>query len=361
MTTAKHRAIDALPPAAPVHRQKLEVLGRATPWRRTTRSRPRWTTRSTTYIGDDLLRLIFTACHPVLSTEARVALTLRLLGGLTTEEIARAFLIPEATVGAADRAGQADARRRSGVAVRAAAAGGAGASGWRRCSRSSTSIFNEGYAATAGDDWMRPALCEEALRLGRLLAGLVPARARGARAGGADGDPGVADRRRGTGPDGAAGPAAGPGPAAVGPAADPARARGAGPGRGAAGADRPVHAAGRDRGLPRPGGPGRGHRLGADRRAVRGARPRLRPSPVVELNRAVAVGMAARAGGRAGDRRRAGRGRTLPRTRSCRRSAATCSPGWAAATEARAEFERAAGLTRNARERSLFLRRAGEL
>ncbi|WP_029919977.1 RNA polymerase sigma factor [Nevskia soli] len=123
-------------------------------------------------IGDDLLRLVFTACHPVLSTEARVALTLRLLGGLATDEIARAFLVPEPTIAQrivrakrtlaearvpfeVPRAGELDARLSSVLEV-------------------IYLIFNEGYSATAGDDWMRPALCEEALRLGRILAGLAP-------------------------------------------------------------------------------------------------------------------------------------------------------------------------------------------
>ena len=123
-------------------------------------------------IGDDLLRLVFTACHPVLSTEARVALTLRLIGGLTTAEIARAHLVPEATIAQrivrakrslsearvpfeVPRAGELPARLGSVLEV-------------------IYLIFNEGYAATAGDDWMRPALCEDALRLGRVLAGLAP-------------------------------------------------------------------------------------------------------------------------------------------------------------------------------------------
>ncbi|MGH2588158.1 MAG: RNA polymerase sigma factor, partial [Dehalococcoidia bacterium] len=123
-------------------------------------------------IGDDLLRLIFMACHPVLSTEARVALTLRLLGGLTTEEIARAFLVSEPTVAQRIvRAKRTLARERVPFEV----PGGA-----ERAARLSSVleviylIFNEGYAATAGDDWMRPALCEDALRLGRILAELAP-------------------------------------------------------------------------------------------------------------------------------------------------------------------------------------------
>jgi RNA polymerase sigma factor (sigma-70 family) len=123
-------------------------------------------------IGDDLLRLVFTACHPVLSSEARVALTLRLLGGLTTEEIARAFLVPEPTVAqriVRAKRTLADARVPFEVPR-----------GTELAARLSSVleviylIFNEGYSATAGEDWMRPALCEDALRLGRILAELVP-------------------------------------------------------------------------------------------------------------------------------------------------------------------------------------------
>jgi RNA polymerase sigma factor (sigma-70 family) len=123
-------------------------------------------------VGDDLLRLIFIACHPVLPTEARVALTLRLLGGLTTGEIARAFLIPEATV--AQRIVRAkrtlreanvpfEVPRRDELAARVSSV-----------LEVIYLIFNEGYSATAGDAWMRPQLCEDALRLGRVLAGLAP-------------------------------------------------------------------------------------------------------------------------------------------------------------------------------------------
>jgi len=123
-------------------------------------------------IEDDLLRLVFTACHPVLSSEARVALTLRLLGGLTTDEIARAFLVPESTVA-----------QRIVRAKRTLADAGVPfevPEGPERAARLSSVleviylVFNEGYSATAGDDWMRPALCEDALRLGRILAELMP-------------------------------------------------------------------------------------------------------------------------------------------------------------------------------------------
>ncbi|TMR91784.1 RNA polymerase sigma factor [Nonomuraea basaltis] len=123
-------------------------------------------------IEDDLLRLVFTACHPVLSTEARVALTLRVLGGLTTDEIARAFLVPESTVAQrivrakrtlADKQIPFEVPQGAELAGRLAAV-----------LEVIYLIFNEGYSATAGDDWMRPALCEDALRLGRVLAGLMP-------------------------------------------------------------------------------------------------------------------------------------------------------------------------------------------
>jgi RNA polymerase sigma factor (sigma-70 family) len=126
-------------------------------------------------IGDDMLRLIFTACHPVLSVEARVALTLRLLGGLTTDEIARAFLVPEATVaqrivrakrGLADASVPYEVPRGDELRDRLASV-----------LRVVYLVFNEGYAATAGGDWMRPALCDEALRLGRVLAELMPTEA----------------------------------------------------------------------------------------------------------------------------------------------------------------------------------------
>jgi len=127
------------------------------------------------HVGDDLLRLIFTACHPVLSTEARVALTLRLLGGLTTEEIARAFLVPEPTV--AQRIVRA---KRSLAEARVPYEVPRGEELTARLSSVLEVIyliFNEGYSATAGDDWLRPALCEDALRLGRILAELAPTKA----------------------------------------------------------------------------------------------------------------------------------------------------------------------------------------
>jgi len=126
-------------------------------------------------IGDDLLSLIFTACHPLLSSEARVALTLKLIGGLTTEEIARAFLVPEPTV--AQRIVRAK-RTLSEAGVPFEVPRGAD-----RAERLSSVldviylVFNEGYSATSGEDWIRPQLCEEAMRLGRILAGLTPSEA----------------------------------------------------------------------------------------------------------------------------------------------------------------------------------------
>jgi RNA polymerase sigma-70 factor (ECF subfamily) len=123
-------------------------------------------------VGDDLLRLVFIACHPVLSVEARAALTLRLLGGLTTDEIARAFLVPEPTIA------QRIVRAKRTLAEQNVAfempRGPALAERLSSVLGVIYLIFNEGYSATAGDDWMRPGLCEDALRLGRILAGLTP-------------------------------------------------------------------------------------------------------------------------------------------------------------------------------------------
>ncbi len=123
-------------------------------------------------VGDDLLRLMFIACHPVLSREARIALTLRLLGGLTTEEIARAFLVPEPTVA------QRIVRAKRTLAEKRVPYEMPDAGALRERLGSVLEViylvFNEGYAATKGDDWLRPALCEDALRLGRVLAGLAP-------------------------------------------------------------------------------------------------------------------------------------------------------------------------------------------
>ena len=170
MATAKHRAIDTLRRRTR-YAQKLEALARDPVVTREA-DEPDLDAALDDHIGDDLLRLIFTACHPVLSTEARVALALRLLGGLATDEIARAFLVAEPTV--AQRIVRAK-RTLSNKGVAFEMPAPADLPG-RLASVLEVVylIFNEGYSATAGEDWMRPALCEEALRLGRILAGLMP-------------------------------------------------------------------------------------------------------------------------------------------------------------------------------------------
>ena len=167
MGTAKHQAVDRLRRRKVLER-KYEELGREIQ----VSAEPALDAALDDDIGDDLLSLIFTACHPVLSTEARIALTLRLVGALTTPEIARAFLVPEATV--AQRIARA---KRTLAAARVPFEVPTGADRDARLSSVLEvvyAIFNEGYAATAGDDWMRPALCEDALRLGRILARLAP-------------------------------------------------------------------------------------------------------------------------------------------------------------------------------------------
>jgi len=306
-------------------------------------------------IGDDLLRLVFVACHPVLSTEARVALTLRLLGGLTTDEIARAFLVPEPTI--AQRIVRAkrtlaetrvpfEVPRKEDLAARLSSV-----------LEVIYLVFNEGYSATAGEDWMRPALCEEALRLGRIVAGLVPeepeahglvalleiqASRSGARVG-PSGEPvllldqdrarwdhlllrrGLAALERAEQLDGGLGPYALQ--AAI--AACHARARTA------AETDWTRMA------------------------ALYDALAQLAPSPVVELNRAVAVAMAfgpaeglALVDALVPDPVLSGY-HLLPAVRG------DFLAKLGRHDEARAEFERAASLTQNAREKKLLLDRAG--
>ena len=308
-------------------------------------------------IGDVLLRLIFTSCHPVLSPEARVALTLRLLGGLSTEEIARAFLIQEATVA------QRIVRAKRGLAE--AHVPFEVPRGEERAERLSSVleviylIFNEGYAATAGEDWMRPQLCEEALRLGRVLAGLVPAEpevhglvalmeiqaSRLAARTSPSGEPilllgqnrarwdqllirrGLAALDQAE----ALGGIAGPYSLQAAIAACHARA---------------PHAEDTD-----------WTRIAAFYAAL-GA---LTPSPVIELNRAVAVGMASgpQAGLDLADRLTAEpllkAYHLLPSVRG------DLLQKLGRLEEARAEFERAAGLARNARERELLLDRAATI
>ena len=170
MATAKHRAIDAMRRDA-LHERKHAQLGAELEDERE-RAVPDLDAAIDDHVGDDLLSLIFTACHPVLSTEARLALTLRLLGGLTTDEIARAFLAPEPTIAQRIvRAKKTLAERRVPFEV---PRGDEFAARLSSVLQVIYLIFNEGYSATAGDDWVRPALCEDALRLGRVLAGLVP-------------------------------------------------------------------------------------------------------------------------------------------------------------------------------------------
>jgi RNA polymerase sigma-70 factor (ECF subfamily) len=170
MATAKHRAIDRFR-RAEVHERKTQELGRDIEIAGEAHS-PDLDAAIDDPFDDDLLRLIFTACHPVLSTDARVALTLRLLGGLTTKEIARAYLVSEATIQQrivrAKRTLSAtrvpfEVPERDELADRLASV-----------LEAIYLIFNEGYAATAGDDLIRPELVEEALRLGRILVGLLP-------------------------------------------------------------------------------------------------------------------------------------------------------------------------------------------
>ncbi|PVE07223.1 RNA polymerase sigma factor [Streptomyces scopuliridis] len=343
MATAKHRAID-LVRRKETYARKLAEVGRALE-----DVGPPPEPVGADDIDDDLLRLIFTACHPVLSTEARVALTLRLLGGLTTEEIARAFLAPEPTV--AQRIVRAKrALAKAGVPFEVPGAAD-------RAARVASVleviylIFNEGYSATAGDDLVRPALCEDALRLARVLAGLMPEEpevhglaallelqaSRIAARTGPDGEPvlladqnrhkwnrmlilrGVESLRR-----------AGHGPYSVQAAIAACHARA-------------VRYEDTD---------------WTAIAALYGRLMALTPSPVVELNRAVAVSMAEgpAAGLKLVDALAEGPAlkgyHLLPSVRG------DLLERLGRGDEARAEFERAASLTRNARERGLLLERA---
>jgi RNA polymerase sigma-70 factor, ECF subfamily len=350
MATAKHRAIDLLRRRALAGR-KHEELGRELENRP---AAPDLDAAIDDHVGDDLLRLVFVSCHPVLSTEARLALTLRLLGGLTTAEIARAFLVPEATI--AQRIVRA---KRTLAEARVPFEVPRGAELQARLSSVLEVlylVFNEGYSATAGDDWMRPALCEDALRLGRILAELVPGEPevhglvglmeiQASRAGariGPSGEPVLLlaqDRarwdhvliRRGLAALGRAedlGGALGPYALQAAIAACHARAR---------------TAAETD---------------WARIAALYDALAQLAPSPVVELNRAVAVGMAfgPAAGLELVDALTSEPSlegyHLLPSVRG------DLLAKLGRFEEARPEFERAASLTRNTRERHLLLARA---
>jgi RNA polymerase sigma-70 factor, ECF subfamily len=170
MATARHRAIDRLR-RAEVHERKTRELGREVEIRGDADD-PDLEAEIDDPFDDDLLRLVFTTCHPVLSTDARVALTLRLLGGLTTKEIASAYLVPESTV--AQRIVRAKRTLSAARVPFEVPAHDELADRLASVLEVIYLIFNEGYSATAGDDWMRPELIEEGLRLGRILAGLLP-------------------------------------------------------------------------------------------------------------------------------------------------------------------------------------------
>ena len=354
MAAAKHRAIDHLR-RNQMLAGKHEEIGRELEARQE-RGAQEIEAALDDEVGDDLLRLVFTACHPVLSAEARVALTLRMLGGLTTEEIARAFLAPEPTIAQrivrakrtlADKKVPFEVPRGSELAARLSSV-----------LEVIYLIFNEGYAATAGDDWTRPELCEDALRLGRILAELAPQEAEvhglvalmeiqssrlRARVGPA-GEPillpdqnralwdqllirrGLAALERAQELGGANGPYA----LQAGIAACHARARTA---------------------------------AETDWAQIAGlytALAQVTPSPVIDLNRAVAVAMAfgPAAGLELVDALTAepalANYHLLPSVR------ADFLKKLGRLAEARAEFERAASLARNARERDLLLERARE-
>jgi RNA polymerase sigma-70 factor (ECF subfamily) len=352
MAAAKHRAIDQVRRRAMLERTHGQLSAELEA--RMEDAVPDLDAALDDPVGDDLLRLVFTACHPVLSTEARVALTLRMVGGLTTEEIARAFLVPVATL--AQRIVRA---KRTLSEARVPFEVPRGPELAERLSSVLGVIylvFNEGYSATAGDDWMRPALCEEALRLGRILAALAPA------------EPEVhglvalmeiqASRSR----------------ARVGPSGEPillleqdrARWDRLLIGRGLAALQR-AQALGGALGpyaLQAAIAACHARARTADETdwarivALYDALSQLTPSPVVELNRAVALSMAF--GPAAGlavvdelmDVPSLKGYHLLPSVRG------DLLAKLGRTTEARAEFERAASLTQNARERTLLLARA---
>ena len=353
MATAKHRAVDLFRRAERLERKTAE-LGRDLVRADQPDGAAAWVEALDDVVGDDLLRLVFTACHPVLSREARVALTLRLLGGLTTAEIARAFLVPESTV--AQRVVRA--KRTLAAAHVPFELPTAADLPVRLASVLEVVylVFNEGYAATAGRDWTRPELCDEALRLGRVLAGLTPA------------EPEVhglvalmelqASRMRArTGPDGE--PVllldqdrsrwdhvlVGRGLAAL------RRAEQAGAGLGPYGLQAAIAAC---HARARTAEETDWVRIAALYEAL----AELSPSPVVELNRAVAV---SRAYGPAAGLEIVDALVGVPALRGyhllpAARGDLLLQLGRTA--EARAEFDRAAGLTRNERERTLLLDRA---
>jgi RNA polymerase sigma-70 factor (ECF subfamily) len=354
MATAKRRAIDVLRRGKRLDRKHEELAYELEARTEEQRAASAPDSRDEDDVGDDLLRLIFTACHPVLSSEARVALTLRLLGGLTTEAIARAFLVPEPTV--AQRIVRAKRTLADAQVPFEVPGEGDLASRLSSVLEVLYLIFNEGYSATAGDDWMRPALCEEALRLGRIVAELTP------------GEPEVHGLI-----------------ALMEIQASRARARTDASGapvllfdqnraqwdrmlihRGLAALDRAERLGGAHGPYALQAGIAACHaraRTPAETDwsrivALYGALALLAPSPIVELNRAVAVSMAS--GPAAGlaivdalvSDRSLENYHLLPSVRG------DLLAKLGRPDEARADFERAASLTRNARERQLLLERA---
>jgi RNA polymerase sigma-70 factor (ECF subfamily) len=353
MATAKHRAIDQLRRRTLLERKHQE-LGREVAVREM--EVPDLVSALDDNVGDDLLRLVFISCHPVLSTEARTALTLRLLGGLTTDEIARAFLVSEPTI--AQRIVRAKRTLSEKQVPFETPRGEEMAARLSSVLEVIYLIFNEGYSATAGSDWMRPALCEEALRLGRILAELMPK------------EPEVhglvalmeiqASRSR----------------ARVGPSGEPVLLNDQNRahwdqlliGRGLAALQRSEELG---------GAPGV-YALQAAIAAVhaRARTPeetnwprivefydglaRIAPSPVVELNRAVALSMAY---GPAAGLEVIDDLNEEPSLKSYHLLPAVCGDLLAKLSrfdEARAEFERAASLTRNVREQEVLLKRAAK-
>jgi RNA polymerase sigma factor (sigma-70 family) len=169
MATAKHRAVDHLRRNT---RLEAKLAQLAPEIAAKEQAVPDYVTAIDDNVGDDLLRLVFISCHPILSTEAQLALTLRMLGGLTTDEIARAFLLPEPTI--AQRIVRAKRTLTESRVPFEVPRGPELEARLASVLKVIYLIFNEGYSATAGEDWLRPTLCEEALRLGRILANLVP-------------------------------------------------------------------------------------------------------------------------------------------------------------------------------------------
>jgi RNA polymerase sigma-70 factor (ECF subfamily) len=354
MATAKHRAIDQIRKRTLVER-KHELLGHELEAEQEM-SVPDIDAALDDHVGDDLLRLVFISCHPVLATEARVALTLRLLGGLTTDEIARAFLVSEPTV--AQRIVRAKRTLTEAHVPFEVPRGAEFSARLSSVLQVIYLVFNEGYAATAGDDLMRPELCQDALRLGRILAELVPKEAE------VHGLVGLmeiqASRAR----------------ARVGPSGEPILLLDQDRGRwdyvlirrGLAALERAEALGGADGPYALQAAIAACHaraRTGEETDWTRIAAiyerlAAITPSPVVELNRAVAIGMAF---GPAVGLELVEALATEPTLRtyhllSSVRGDLLAKLGRSA--EARAEFERAASLTRNARERKLLLARAAE-